>query len=259
MHVAHGGGRIELDHVVAVGDGVDGVFRRTVEAEVFSREVAVDREVGAGEGGGAERAATHALVEVGEAREVAFEHPEEGHHPVGEEDRLARLHVRVARHDHVDVGAGGLDEDGLKLADRLLDFADFMAEVHLRGGRRLVVAATTRVQTAAGRADDFRHALLDGHVDVFVLDGEDELAGADFLGNLVKAAADRFGILGADDVLTGEHRGVHLAVLNVERADALLERDRGVEGFHEFVGGKIEAAGTALAVFVGHCFLLEWS
>ena len=47
VHVAHGGGRIEFDHVVAIGDGVDGVFRRTVEAEVRGREFAVDREVGA--------------------------------------------------------------------------------------------------------------------------------------------------------------------------------------------------------------------
>lgn len=61
MHVAHGGGRVEFDHVVAVGNGVDGVFRRAVEAEVFGREVAVDREVGAGERGGAEGAAAMRL------------------------------------------------------------------------------------------------------------------------------------------------------------------------------------------------------
>ena len=162
------------------------------------------------------------------------------------------LHVRVARHDDVVVTLGLANDDALEFADRLLHVANGVAQVHLRRGRRLVVAAAPRVQTSARRTDDLGHALFDGHVDVFVLDGEDESTGADFFTDLLETADDRVGVFARDDALAREHVGVHLRVANVERADALLERDRGVEVFNELVGGEVEASAAALGFLLGH-------
>ena len=93
-------------------------------------------------------------------------------------------------------------------------------------------------------------------MNVFVLHGEDELAFADFLGNLREAAADVGGVGIADDALAGKHHGVRLGILNVKRAHTLFERDRGVEVFNKLVGGQVKAAAAALAVLVGHGFAL---
>ena len=257
MHVAHRRCRVEFDHMVAVGNAVDRILGRTFEPEPFSRVFAVDGEVRAGERRGAQGAASHAAVEVAEAREVALHHPEEGHHPVREEDRLAGLHVRVARHDHRHVGPRNRDEFRLKRPDSLLNLADRMTQIHLRGGRRLIVAASAGMETPARGTHDFGHALFDRHMDVLVLHGEDEFARADFRGDLVEAGADRFSILLADDALAGEHRCMRLRILNVERADALLERNRGVEFLNELIGGKVETAAAALAFLVAHLNLLS--
>ena len=180
--------------MVAVGNGVDRIFRRGVETQGLGRIVAVDREVGSGERGRTERAAAHAAVKVFKARMISFEHPEEGHHPVRKEDGLARLHVGVARHDHIEVLFGRIDENGLQATDRLLHFLDFVAQVHLGRGGRLVVAAAAGVEPTACGTYDFRHALFNRHVNVFVLDGKDKTALADFPGDLIETSADRFSV-----------------------------------------------------------------
>ena len=108
------------------------------------------------------------------------------------------------------------------------------------------------MEAPARRSDNLGHALFDRHMDVLVLDGEDEFPGADFFGDLVESGADGFGIFPADDALTGKHRRMRLRILNIERANALFERNRGVEVFNELIGGKVETAAAALAVLVAH-------
>ena len=64
----------ELDREIAVGDGVERIGRRPVEAERRGGRVAVDRKRGAGERGGAERAFVEPAAAIGEAAAVAPEH-----------------------------------------------------------------------------------------------------------------------------------------------------------------------------------------
>ena len=60
-----------IEREVAVGDGVERVGRRPVEAERHRGRLAVDREAGAGQRRGTERAFVHPCPGVGEARAVA--------------------------------------------------------------------------------------------------------------------------------------------------------------------------------------------
>ena len=55
VHHRRGGGGLELDDEVAVGDGVDAVAARRGETELAGDELAVDRVGDAGESAGAER------------------------------------------------------------------------------------------------------------------------------------------------------------------------------------------------------------
>ena len=71
------------------------------EGEGVGGDGAVEREGGAGDGSAAEWAEVHAGAGVGEAGEVALEHGDVGEEPVGEEDGLGALEVRVAGHDGV--------------------------------------------------------------------------------------------------------------------------------------------------------------
>ena len=68
---ALGRGHQIIEREVAVGDGIERVGAGPVEAQSGGGGVAVDREAGAGEGGGAERAFVQPLAGVGEARAVA--------------------------------------------------------------------------------------------------------------------------------------------------------------------------------------------
>ena len=54
------------------------------------------------------------LPQVGEAAGVAPEHLVVGEQVVGEEDRLGRLQVGVAGHDHVEVGLGLVEQRPLQ-------------------------------------------------------------------------------------------------------------------------------------------------
>ena len=252
MHVAHCRCGIEFDHVVTIGNAVDRIFGRRIKAERFGRKVAVNRKIRAGERRGSQGTASHALIEVAKTREIALKHPEERHHPVREENRLARLHVREARHDHVGIGARHRDALCLQSTDGRLDLTDHMTQIHLRRGRRLVIAAAAGVEPPARRADNFGHALFDRHMDVFVLDGEDKLARADFFGDLVKSAADGLRIRFGNNALTRKHRGMRLRILDVKRAHTLLERNRRIELFNQFVGRQVKTTAAALALLAAH-------
>ena len=248
VHVAHCGAGIEFNHMVAVTYGIDGIFRRTVKTQGLSGEFAIDREVGAGQSGGAQGAAAHAGVKIVKAREVAFEHPEIGHHPMRKEDGLAGLHMGIARHDHVEMFFGDIYEFFLKVTDGALDFTDGGAKHHFGGNGRLVVAGTGGVKAAAGGTDNFSHALFDGHVNVFVGGTEFKLAVADFLSHLIQALADCFGIFLADDALAAEHCGVRLRTLDIEGTIALFDENRGVEIFDQLICRQIKATTSRFTI-----------
>jgi len=85
-----------------------------------------------------------------------------------------------------------------------------VADEHLEVGRDLVVARPGGVQLARRRPDQFAEPLFDVHMDVFEARILDQPAGGILFANPVQPRADRCRILGRDDALGAEHRGMRL-------------------------------------------------
>ena len=83
-------GREGFEGEVAVGDAVERIGGRTVEAERLGRHLPVDRKRGAGERRRAERAFVEALARVPKTAGVARQHLDIGEQMVAEGDRLGR-------------------------------------------------------------------------------------------------------------------------------------------------------------------------
>ena len=108
MHHDERGGGGELDGEVAVGHGVQRVFRHRLEAEEFGGIGAVDGKARAGQGGGAERQHVDAPAAVTQARRVAHEHLEPGEQVVAEGDRLRDLQMGESGHQGLGLALGHL-------------------------------------------------------------------------------------------------------------------------------------------------------
>ena len=100
----------KLDREIAVGDGVERIGRGPVEAERGGGRVAVDRECGAGERGGAERALVEPTAAIGKTAAVAPEHLDIGQEVMSERDRLRDLQMREAGHHRIGVRLGLIDQ-----------------------------------------------------------------------------------------------------------------------------------------------------
>ena len=147
---------------------------------------------------------------------------------VAERHRLARLEVGKARHHAFGMFFGAVDQRGFERVDPGQRLVDRSAHEQFKVGRDLVVARARGVEPPGGLADDLRQAMLDMHVNVFERGILDQLARFDLLGDLAQSAVDRGGILGREDALTGEHRGVGAAGGDILAPQSLVDRDRGI-------------------------------
>ena len=143
-----GGGGQRLEGKVAVGDGIERIGRRPLEAQRLGRHVPVDRERRAGERGRAERALVEPLAGVGKPAAIAGEHLHVGQQMVAEGDGLRRLQMREARHRQVEMRLRLAGERKLQGAERGVGAIEPIAHVELEVGRDLIVARACRVQTA---------------------------------------------------------------------------------------------------------------
>ena len=92
-------------------------------------------------------------------------------------------------------------------AERLVDrVAHEQAEI----GRHLVVARARGVELARDRTDQFGQPLLDMHVDVLERGILDQLAVGIFGGDRVEPGQDLRGLVGGQNALPAEHRGMGL-------------------------------------------------
>ncbi len=185
MRAGERSGGEKLDREIAVGDGVERIGRGPVEAERGGGRVAVDRERGAGERGGAERALVEPDAAIGETAAVAPDHLDIGQEVMSERDRLRDLKMREAGHHRVGMRLGLIDQRALKLAQRRVEAVDRAAHPEAEIGRDLVVARARRVQPSGGRADQFGEPRLDIQVDVLVGLAEDEGAALDLRPDLL--------------------------------------------------------------------------
>ena len=242
MHHAHGAGVLEVEQVVAVGDGVERVGDRAREAQELRGACAVERVGGASQRGRAERVGVGGVASGGEAREVAREHPEVREQVVGEQHGLRVLEVRVAGHHDVEVLVGRVEQDAAQLdvaGEELL--AEVLGEQADVGGH-LVVAGAARVEPAAGRADRAGERALHGHVDVLVVDVPGEGALLDLGGDVGEARVDRGLVLGGDDALLGEHARVRAAAGDVVGRHVLVDLEARAKLLRELIHALLEPA-----------------
>ena len=224
--------RERLEREVAIGDAVERIGGRPVEVKRLRGHVAVDRERGAGERGGAKRTFVEALARVLEAPRVAPQHLDIGHEMMAEGDRLRRLQMGEARHDH----RGAVERPGgerpLQLGDLGEDRVDRVAHPEAEIDRDLVVARARGVEAPGRRADDLSKAALDVHMDVFERARERKRARLDFAFDLGETLGDRLGVGGFDDALGGEHGDMGLGACDVLGGKLAVEVDRGVDLLH---------------------------
>ncbi len=117
----------EFHREVPVGYGIQRVSRRPVEAERGRSRIAVDRERGAGQRRGAERAFIEAPPAIGETAAVAANHFDIRHQVMAERHRLGDLQVGEARHNRRRVGFRLIEQRRLQRGHRRIDPVDCRA------------------------------------------------------------------------------------------------------------------------------------
>ena len=134
------GSGAEFDGKVAVRDGVQRVVADILETERGGDVLTIDRESGAGQGGGAQRQAVDAFSAILHALGIAPEHFHVRHHVVSEGDRLRHLQVGEARHDGLGMLIGQVQQGQAQGAQEQGNVVDGAAYVQADVGGNLVVA-----------------------------------------------------------------------------------------------------------------------
>src|SRR5207253_9898681 len=125
---------------VAIGDRIKRVRHRTVETERLRRGVAVDRERGAGERGGAERRFVQPLACILETAAVARSHLDIGEQVMTEGYWLRGLQMREAGHDRSGMLQRTFHQRQLERGERGVGLIENVADIETEIGRDLVVA-----------------------------------------------------------------------------------------------------------------------
>ena len=174
-----GGGGKRLQHEIAIRDGVERIRHRALEAERLGGHVAVDREGGAGQRGGAERTFVEAPARIREAAAVARRHLHIGQEMMPESHRLRGLQMGEARHHRRGIRQRLLGQRPLVAGQRRVERVDRVPDPQAEIGRHLVVARARGVQAAGRRPDQLGQPALHVHMDVLERPLEAERAGLD--------------------------------------------------------------------------------
>ena len=242
VHHADAARVLQVEQVVAIGNGVQRVGDGVVKAQQLGGALAVERVGGAGKRRGAERVGVGGVARGGQARVVTREHPEVGQHVVAEEDRLRVLQVRVTGHHHTHVLLGDVKEDPAQGAVALHEVGAQLLGVEADVRRHLVVAAAARVQARARRADVAREGALYGHVDVLVVDVPGKVAVGNLTRDVGQAGVDGLLVGLGDDALLGEHLGVGAAAGDVLLCHGLVHLEGRAELLREGVDALLKPA-----------------
>ena len=222
------GGEV-VDDEVAVGHRVERVLGDALEAEVGRLGLAVELEVEADGGAGAERELEAGLPGGLEPRAVALEHPEVRQQVLRQRGDLGALQVRVRGQHRLDVVGRASDEQLLERGERRVLAFGHAAQVQAHVRDHLVVAAAAGVQPGAGVADELGQPALDGHVHVLVGVGRDEGAGLDLAADGGEAGLDGLELGRAQDAGAPQRPRVRDGALDVLGPEAPVERQRAVQ------------------------------
>ena len=208
--------------------------------------LAVDREAGPGQRGGAQRTLPCPLVGGEQARHVALQHLDVGEEVVAERHRLRDLKVGEARHDGVGMLLGAGDQHRLQADDRLGSFPAGAPHPQPEVGRDLIVARTGGVEAPGGGADQLGQAAFDRHVDVLERKVARRAVAFELGLDGVEPGEDRRRIIGADDALVAQHGGVGARSGKILAPHPPVDRQRGVDRLHDLGRAGGEAAAPHL-------------
>ena len=160
--------------------GIDGVVRGGVESQFLGDRIGVEAERRSRQRPGSVRRHRGALVEVDEPVDVTQQRVRVGEQVVGQQDRLRRLQMGLARQDRGGMrgGLGGQRRHDLEHA--VGDPADRVAQPHPKQRGHLVISRTACAQPAAEfGADAVDQSTLQRAVHVLVADQRAEAAVGD--------------------------------------------------------------------------------
>ena len=161
---------------------------------------------------------------------------------VAEQHRLRVLQVRVAGHHHTHVLLGDVEKHAAQGAIAPHEVRAELLGVEADVRCHLVVAAATRVQARARRADVAREGALHGHVDVLVVDVPGKVAVGDLTRDVGQAGVDGLLVGLGDDALLGEHLGVGAAAGDVLLRHGLVHLEGRAKLLREGVDALLKPA-----------------
>ena len=153
---------------------------------------------------------------------------------MGQEHGLGMLHMGVARQDNVEITLCSIDERlaELDVCGHQVRATRFREQAGV--GDDLVVARTAGMQARAGFADIGDKRLFDGHMDVLVVDVEDELPRFDAGLYAVEARHNQIDVIGGNDALGPQHARMGFRPGDILRVQRLVDRQRRTESLGEF-------------------------
>ena len=251
MDGAHRGRGQVIEHEVAIGDGVDRVRGRLIEAQGSGRGLAVDRKARPGQRRGTERAFVEPHARIGKAPAIAPQHLDIGQEVMAEGHRLGGLEMGEARHHRARVLVPEPDHHRLHGAQAHLHAIDRGAHPQAQIGRDLIIARARGVQAASGLAHELGQPRLDVEMDVLKLGREGEAAGLDLGTDPGEPVLDRRHLLGPEHAHRPQHPRVCQRALDVLRPQPLVEPDRGINLLHQGRGTLAEMRSPQVAPALG--------
>ncbi len=224
------------------------VLGDALEAEVGRLGLAVELEVEADGGAGAERELEAGLAGGLEPRAIAVQHPEVREQVLRQRRDLGALQVGVRRQDGLHVVGRPRQQHLLEGGERRVLAFGHAAQVQPHVCDHLVVAAAAGVEPRAGVADELGEPALDGHVHVLVGVGRDEGAGLDLAAHGGEAVLHGLELVRAQDAGAAQRPRVRHRALDVLGPEAPVKRQRAVQR-HE---RRRALAGEAARARDGH-------
>ena len=144
------------------------------------------------------------------------------------------LHMGITRQDGAQILASSLNERLTHGVHVCHELGSKLLGIQTGVGDYLVVAATTGVQTSARIADILSEHLFYGHVDVFIVDVEGEVALFDGLFDVGQARNDVFGVFFRNYTLSCQHTCMSAGTGNILMIHCLINRKGRTELLREF-------------------------
>ena len=165
---------------------------------------------------------------------------------MGQRDGLRLLHMRIARHDRMQVFPGNVQQRVQQVFQHDLRLPAGRLGIHPRIQRHLIVAAPAGMQALPCFPDPLRQQGFHVHVDILRVHHPLNPAGPGILQDPLQTFHDLLRIFRRDDSLLAQHGRMSDGTCDVLLVQALVKRDAGMEVIHQSVRSLAETASPKL-------------